>query len=99
MGTMIVLTSANFETEVLKNWCPVLVLWTEPMSVAGGKLAMEISKLQSAKVNVGKVDISAQPGLAMSNSIVSAPWLVLYVGGMPVAQGSSVTPEILNAIG
>ena len=94
---MVILTQDNFQAEIA-NAVPLIVLWSEPMSVAGSKLFVALKALESPQIRAGMVDTSAQAQLAISNSIVQAPWLVVYVNGMPVAQGASLTPEILHAV-
>jgi len=79
----ITLTSANFETEVLKSDVPVIVdfwaTWCGPCQM----LAPVISELaeEHPEVKVGKVNVDSEEGLAIQYGIMSIPTVMLFKDG------------------
>lgn len=78
-----VITSNNFETEVLKADRPVLVdfhaAWCGPCKM----LAPIISELENNRDDfyVGKIDIDDEPELARKYGIEAVPTLLLFQNG------------------
>lgn len=78
-----VITSNNFETEVLKADRPVLVdfhaAWCGPCKM----LAPIISELENNRddFHVGKIDIDDEPELARKYGIEAVPTLLLFQNG------------------
>lgn len=80
----IILTTDNFDTEVIKSDIPVLVdfwaTWCGPCQMMAPVVA-EIARDWEGKVKVGKIDVDAQPELAMKYGIMSIPTLILFKNG------------------
>ena len=84
----IVITSENFEAEVLHADKPVLLdFWAEwcgPCRMLAPVLAEFAERHDDVKV--GKVNVDQQRALAAAFGIMSIPTLILFKGGKPVAQ-------------
>ncbi|MGN0612921.1 MAG: thioredoxin [Porcipelethomonas sp.] len=80
----IILTSENFENEVLKSDKPVLVdfwaSWCGPCQMIAPVVA-EIAEEYAGKVKVGKVNVDEQPELAAAFRIDSIPALLVFRNG------------------
>lgn len=76
-----VITSQNFETEVLKSDKPVLIdfwaTWCGPCMRQGPV----IEALAEEGYAVGKVDVDAEPALAQQFQVMSIPTLILFKDG------------------
>lgn len=76
-----VITSQNFETEVLKSDRPVLIdfwaTWCGPCRRQGPV----IEALAEEGYAVGKVDVDAEPALAQQFQVMSIPTLILFKDG------------------
>lgn len=78
-----VITSDNFETEVLKADKPVLVdfhaTWCGPCKM----IAPVIAELEAERDDfyVGKIDVDQEPGLAMQYRVAAVPTLLLFKNG------------------
>ena len=83
--SVVELTKENFETEVLAAKEPVLIdfwaTWCGPCQMQG-PIVDEIAGELEGKVKVCKVDVDAQPSLALNYQIVSIPTLVFMKQGM-----------------
>ena len=75
------ITTANFETEVLKSEKPVLIdfwaTWCGPCMRQGPI----VEALGEEGFAVGKVDVDAQPELAQRFRIMSIPTLIVFKDG------------------
>ncbi len=77
---------------------PVIVLWGIPLDLNTDRIAAQLNQLNPTKVKTGEVDINAYPQLAMRFSVRNSPFLMIVVNGLTVAQGTSLTPEILQQV-
>lgn len=82
----IVLTSKNFEEEVIKSDIPVVVdfwaVWCAPCKMLS-PVVSEIAKKYEGKVKVGKVNVDEEPELAFKYRISSIPAVILFKDGSP----------------
>ena len=92
----VILTSNNFEQEVLKSGIPVLVdfwaTWCGPCKM----LAPTISKIAEEKagaVKVCKLDVDEVPEIAAKYGISSIPTLKVFVNGEVVKSSVGVQPK------
>ena len=78
-----VITSENFETEVLKADKPVLVdfhaTWCGPCKM----IAPIIAELEASRDDfyVGKIDVDEEQALAMQYGVAAVPTLLLFKNG------------------
>lgn len=86
-GNTLVLTDANFETEVLASDKPVLVDFWAPWCGPCKMIAPTIDAVAndySGKVRVGKVNTDDNPKTASSYSISAIPTVLVFKGGQVV---------------
>ena len=87
--SVIVLTKANFEAEVLKSSQPVLVdfwaSWCGPCKMVAPVVA-ELAGEYEGKAKVGKVDVDAQTELAQQYGITGIPALLFFKDGKQAGQ-------------
>ncbi|MBQ3284787.1 MAG: thioredoxin [Ruminococcus sp.] len=88
----IVITGANFETEVLNSDKPVLLdfwaSWCGPCRMQGPILSEFAEK--HPEIKVGKVNVDEEQALAMSYGVMSIPMLAVFKGGKLVNQAVGV---------
>jgi len=83
----IILTDANFDSEVLKSPKPVLVdffaSWCGPCKMQA-PIIEEVAKDLGDKAKVGKIDVDANPETAGKFEVMSIPTIVIFNGGQEV---------------
>lgn len=88
-----VITSQNFEAEVLKSDKPVLVdfwaTWCGPCR----RQAPVIDELAEEGYAVGKVDVDQEPDLAQQYQVMSIPTLLVFKGGKEANRMVGLTPK------
>ena len=94
------ITTANFETEVLKSEKPVLIdfwaTWCGPC-MRQGPIVEELAEEGYA---VGKVDVDQNMALAQQFRVVSIPTLILFKNGIEVQRfvGLTSKDDLKNAL-
>ena len=94
------ITTANFETEVLKSEKPVLIdfwaTWCGPC-MRQGPIVEELAEEAYA---VGKVDVDQNMALAQQFRVVSIPTLILFKNGTEVQRfvGLTSKEDLKNAL-
>ncbi len=94
------ITTANFETEVLKSEKPVLIdfwaTWCGPC-MRQGPIVEELAEEGYA---VGKVDVDQNMTLAQQFRVVSIPTLILFKNGAEVQRfvGLTSKEDLKNAL-
>jgi thioredoxin 1 len=96
-------TSANFETLVLKNPLPVVVdFWAEWCGPcrAVGPILEEISDEYGTKVKIVKLNTDEEPALAMKYGVSSIPTMSVFQGGEVVKNiiGAKPKPVLLREL-
>ena len=85
----IVITDANFESEVVKSTKPVLVdfwaVWCGPCQMQG-PIVEEVAKEFEGKAVVGKMNVDENPSVPQKFGIMSIPTLMIFNGGQVVKQ-------------
>ena len=94
------ITTANFETEVLKSEKPILIdfwaTWCGPCMRQGPV----VEELAEEGYAVGKVDVDQNMALAQQFRVVSIPTLILFKNGTEVQRfvGLTSKEDLKNAL-
>ena len=92
----IILTSDNFEEEVLRSDKPVLVdfwaTWCGPCRMLAPVIA-QIAEEKEGQIKVGKVDVDEEPELAIRYGISSIPCLKVFKNGEVVKSSVGAIPK------
>jgi thioredoxin 1 len=95
-GKTFVVTSDNFETEVLGSEKPVLVdFWAEwcgPCRMIA-PIVDQLSTEYDGKMRVGKLDADAFPEILQRYGIMGIPTLILFKRGQPVERIVGFQPK------
>lgn len=90
------ITTANFETEVLRADKPVLVDlyadWCGPCKMLAPLLS-ELAEEYEGVVRVGKLNVDEEPELAVRYRVSSIPTLLLFKDGAVVAKSVGYRPK------
>jgi len=92
--TVLELTDANFESEVLQSDQPVLVDFWAEWCMPCRMLAPTIDELADeyqGKAKVGKIDTDANREVTMKYGINAIPTVILFNGGEPVKKFVGMT--------
>ena len=96
MSEHIVVTGANFETEVLQSPVPVLLdfwaPWCMPCRMIGPFIE-QIAGEYSGRLKVGKVNVDEEPDLAGRHNIMTIPTLAVYKNGIIANQTAGAIPK------
>lgn len=91
----VVLTTANFEEEVLKAKEPVLVdfwaTWCGPCRMLSPLVEQVASEAEGFKV--GAVDVDENGELAQKYGVSAIPTLIVFENGAPVRQSVGFIPK------
>lgn len=89
MGKPIVVTDKDFEQTVLKSNTPTLVdfwaAWCGPCRMLA-PVVEELATKYDQKVQVCKLNVDENQGVASKFNIMSIPTLILFKGGKPLRQ-------------
>lgn len=98
------LSDATFDAEVIKSEVPVLVdfwaPWCGPCR-AVAPIVEEISSTYEGQLKVGKLNVDENPSTTMKFGIRSIPTLLVFKGGEAIEQIIGAVPkgEIERAVG
>lgn len=96
MGTTRAVTDESFETEVLQNSKPVIVdywaEWCGPCRMIAPVLE-EIASEYAEKIDVVKLNVDENPGIAQRYQILAIPTLNVFQDGKVVKQIKGAKPK------
>lgn len=94
--SVITITKANFEQEVVNSTMPVLVdfwaPWCGPCRMMA-PIVDEIAEEKAGQVKVGKIDIDQEPELAMQFGVMSIPTLLVFKNGVVAEKSVGLKPK------
>ncbi|MCL4538372.1 MAG: thioredoxin [Bacteroidetes bacterium] len=92
----VVVSSQNFESEVVKSEIPVLVdfwaSWCAPCRMIA-PVVEELAKEYNGKLKVAKLDVDANRDIASSFGIMSIPTLLIFNNGRVADQVVGAVPK------
>ena len=93
-----IITTENFDSEVLKSEIPVLVDfyadWCGPCKMMA-PVVERIAEEYSGKVKVGKLNVDEHSEIAGRYSVMSIPTIIIFNGGEVVSKLVGVKPKEL----
>ncbi len=93
--SVLTITKDNFQKEVVESEKPVLLDfwagWCGPCRMVAPVID-EIAK-EREDIKVGKIDVDAEPELAMSFQVMSIPTLVVMKGGEVIGRTMGAQPK------
>ena len=96
MGSGILITNENFQTEVLQSSIPVLIdfwaTWCGPCKMISPFID-ELADEYEGRIKVGKINIEDESALAQQHKIVSVPTLLVYKDGQIVNKKAGAAPK------
>ena len=95
MAEEIIVTSSNFDTEVVKSSVPVIAdFWAEwcgPCKMIA-PILKDLAKDYKDKIKIAKIDVDAEGELAQQFNIVSIPTILVFSKGQVVKHRSVPFP-------
>ena len=88
-----IITSENFETEILKSEKPILIDFWATWCGTCMRQGPVVEELAQEGYSVGKVDVDQEPGLAQQFKIMSIPTLLIFKDGKEVQRFIGLTPK------
>ncbi len=92
----VVVSTQNFDSEVVKSNVPVLVdfwaSWCAPCRMIA-PVVEELAKEYNGKLKVAKLDVDANREIAMSYGIMSIPTLLIFDNGQVADQLVGAVPK------
>ena len=96
MGTVLQVTDATFEEEVVQSELPVLVDfwadWCQPCKMIA-PIVEELATEYEGKVKFSKIDVDSNPHVASQFGIRGIPTLLVFDGGSAVEQVVGAVPK------
>ena len=91
-------TDQDFDQEVLHSDTPVLVDfwadWCAPCKMIA-PIVDELADEYDGRVKFAKLDVDANPGMAIKYGVRSIPMLLVFKGGKPVEQVIGAVPKTM----
>lgn len=100
----LILTDANFETEVLKSKVPVLVdfwaPWCGPCKIYGPIIEEVAKEMEGKNVKIAKMNVDENQGVPGKFGIMSIPTTMIFKNGAPAEQmvGVQAKDKILEKL-
>lgn len=95
-GSVLEISTSNFEQEVAKSSLPVLVdlwaAWCGPCRMIG-PVVEELAGVYQGKLKVGKLNVDDHPQIASQFRIMNIPTLLFFKGGKEVDRVVGVIPK------
>jgi thioredoxin 1 len=96
MAEEIIVTSSNFDAEVIKSAVPVVAdFWAEwcgPCKMIA-PILKDLAKDYKDKIKIAKIDVDAEGELAQQFNIVSIPTILVFSKGQVVKQQIGAVPR------